>query len=103
MPKPADKSLDLPVAQTAAPSREDALTISLTAEGAVALDHEPFTLAALPEALRSRQAAHRIEVVLINADREVPHGTVMAVLDAVRQAGIERVSFQTSPEAGHDR
>ena len=36
--------------------------------------------------------------VVINADRRVPHGTVMTVLDAVRQAGLSRVSFQTATE-----
>jgi biopolymer transport protein ExbD len=35
---------------------------------------------------------------VINADRAASHGIVIGVLDAVRQVGLQRVSFQTTPE-----
>jgi len=94
--------VDLPRAKTASASQEPAVTISLLADGALALDHEPITLDALAAALRQEQARHRDALVVLNADRQVAHGEVIAVLDAVRDAGLLRVSFQTAPEA-HDR
>lgn len=86
--------VDLPKAETAvATSDEDLLTLSLTAEGGVFFNQQPVTLAALAETLQERRTSAEA-LVVINADRRVPHGTVMAVLDAVRQAGLQRVSFQ---------
>lgn len=89
--------VDLPNATTAvAMSREDALTISLTDDGGVFLNREPVSLEGLPAALTRRQDRQADSVVTINADRRVLHGTVMAALDAVRQAGLQRVSFQAA-------
>ncbi len=90
--------VDLPRAKTASVSQEPALTISLSADGALALDHEPITLDALAGALQQEQRRRRDALVVINADRQVAHGVVIAVLDAVRGAGLLRVSFQTAPE-----
>ena len=88
--------VDLPTAQTAGSSDEEARTISIDADGAMWLNHQPVTLDTLGTRLRQ---ARPQELVILNADRRVPHGTVIAVLDAVRQAGLSRVSFQTAPEA----
>ena len=91
--------VDLPPAQTAVSvTDEETLTISLTAEGGLFVNRQPVPLAQLPATLRQRETRLPDPVVTINADRRVPHGTVMAVLDAVRQAGLQRVSFQTTSE-----
>ena len=86
--------VDLPDAASGVTSRDEAVTISLSAAGALFLNQEPVSLAALRQGLRTAPAdAH----VVINADRAVAHGSVIGVLDAVRQAGLQRVSFQTDP------
>ena len=91
--------VDLPEATTAVASTdEEHLAITVTAEETVWLNRDPVTLDTLAAALRARQARVADPLVTIHADRRVPHGTVMAVLDAVRQANIQRVSFQTAPE-----
>lgn len=89
--------VDLPSAQTAvAMNAEDGITISITHEGALFLNREPVLLEQLPAALRRHQGRHADALVTLNADRRVPHGTVMTALDAVRQAGLQRVSFQAA-------
>ena len=91
--------VDLPGATTAVASpHEDHVAITVTAEETLWLNREPVTLDTLAAALRARQARVADPLVTIQADRRVPHGTVMAVLDAARQANIQRVSFQTAPE-----
>ncbi|PIQ83589.1 MAG: biopolymer transporter ExbD [Candidatus Omnitrophica bacterium CG11_big_fil_rev_8_21_14_0_20_63_9] len=88
--------VDLPTATTSAPSKEESLTISVAADGAVLVQQEAVPLASLAAALRQHRAGLvRPPLVLINADRAVSHGVVMSVLDAVRQADLTRVSFQT--------
>jgi len=87
--------VDLPTAETAvSTSDEDLLTLSLTAEGGLFFNQQPVTLATLAETLQQHGTSAKA-LVVINADRRVPHGTVMTVLDAVRQAGLSRVSCQT--------
>ena len=107
--------VDLPQASTATSTQEEAVTVSLTAEGAVFLNQEPVALDALAAALqavrlrvlprtedRARHEVSGVEgrrpdpLVIINADRRSPHGTVMTVLDAVRQAGLQRISLQAA-------
>lgn len=92
--------VSLPTAKTARASSEPVLTISLTAEGGMFLNHAPVTVERLGMALRQEHTREPTTLVVINADRQVPHGSVMAVLDAVRDAGLQRVSLQAaSPEA----
>jgi biopolymer transport protein ExbD len=91
--------VELPPAVTATASQEDTVTVSVTGEGAVFLNQEPVTLQTLPAHLAalSRQPE---PIVLINADTAARYGVVIAVLDAVRGAGLARVSFTTQPAEG---
>jgi len=90
--------VDLPQAQTGAVSKdEQTITISLTADGSLAVNDEPFTLETLPARLEEARAGRDNLLVVINADRRAAHGTVISVLDAVRQVGLQRVSFRTEP------
>lgn len=36
--------------------------------------------------------------IYVTGDRDTPHGAVLAVLDLVRRAGIQRVSFAVTPD-----
>jgi biopolymer transport protein ExbD len=91
--------VDLPKAETAVSiANEELLTISLTAEGELLFNQQPVTLDVLPTLLRQQPWISPERLVVINADRYVRHGTVMAVLDAIRQAGLTRVSFRTAEE-----
>ena len=92
--------VDLPQAQTGAALKDDrTITVSVTAEGELAVNRQPATLQTLPVALEVQRGERREPLVVINADRDVSHGIVIGVLDAVRQVGLQRVSFQTVPEA----
>jgi biopolymer transport protein ExbD len=89
--------VDLPAAATATTEREDTVTISLTAEGAVFVNQQPATMGALPGLLQDVRARQADAIVLINADQAARHGLVVGVLDAVRQVGFQRVSLRTEP------
>ena len=91
--------VDLPAAATASPLKEDeTVTISITEEGGLFLDQGAMTLDTLAAALRSEALRSPKPFVAINADTRVRHGLVIKVLDTVREAGLQRVSFQTAPE-----
>lgn len=90
--------VDLPSAQTVASQQEETVTISLTADGALFFNQEPVTKEALAALLRDTQRTQPTRLVVLNADRTAQHGRVIEVLDLVRQSGLQRVSFQASPE-----
>ena len=89
--------VDLPRASTAASTREEAVPVSVTADGDVFLRGEPVGLAQLAERLRAERAQRPEALVVVNADQAARHGIVVAVLDAVRDAGLVRVTFATEP------
>jgi len=47
--------------------------------------------------LRTFQAAHPDSKAVIAADKSVPHGDVMEVIDMVRGVGIEKFALRTKP------
>lgn len=91
-------AVELPSAVSASDLRdEEVVTISMTPDGGLLVNRQPVTMDTLPQALRQASAGRPDPLVVLQADRQVPHGAVVAVLDAVRQAGLRNVSFQTEP------
>ena len=93
--------LSLPTAQTATTeNRSDFLTLSVKADGSVYVDKQPTARTALVEELKKRKAEKPDLRVYIQGDAQAIHGDVIAVLDKVRAAGIQKVAFQIKPDSG---
>lgn len=93
--------LDLPRA-TRSEEVQTILAVSITAEGELFIDGEPASNADLEE--RAKAALHRDETLraVIQADGNVRHKRVIAVLDTLKASGVERVAFgsaRAEPEA----
>ncbi len=71
--------------------------VTLDAEGNLFVDGSPVP----PDDLRPALVASRLESpgrpVLLEADRELPYGRVIEVMDRIRQAGIADVGLVVSP------
>ena len=89
--------LSLPQAQADALDT-NALDIAVSQEGIYALNGQLLsgnTATDIAQALR-RAASDRPEAVLvINADAQATHASVLRVMEAARLAGVERVNFAT--------
>lgn len=91
-------TVDLPAAAAEEAARGgDDLNVVITRKGEVRLDGAPVALAALREALAEAAAKGGGPQVLLRADRNVPHGLVVAVMDAARAAGLTRLAIVTQP------
>jgi biopolymer transport protein ExbD len=90
--------VDLPSAETAAPSREATVTVSVDAAGGLFVNHAPVSRDTLAGALRAAQAHAVDPLVVLNADQGARHGVVVDVLDEIRRAGLTRVSIQAGPK-----
>ena len=86
----------LPAASTAQPQeRKDAATISVSANGEVFYDKEEITLDVLRERLGKQKAAVPDFKIFINGDEDARLGLAIEVLDVARNAGINKVAFET--------
>ena len=77
--------VDLPSAQTAEPKQSVQLNITIEPDGKLFLDRQPIELENLKGALSEKIAPDSESVVIINADTKVEHGTVVKVMDRLRQ------------------
>jgi biopolymer transport protein TolR len=71
--------------------------IQVTANGAVYLDGVPVGSTRLDTTLGPMLRARRIKRALLEADKAVPYGRVVAVLDIMNRAGVEQLGMVTQP------
>jgi biopolymer transport protein ExbD len=92
--------VQLPSSSTAHPDKSVLLSITVRADRTIWVDKEATTLEQLPALLRQRAKGRTEPGVLLFADRAISYQTLFKVLDAVRSAGLSRVSLQAESERG---
>ena len=99
--------IELPTADATQPAvRPNEINVAVTADGRYALerklvgsiDVQEFA-ALLQQAAQGRDAP----LLIINADAQAPHQSVISVMEAARLAGIVRISFATQKTSGARR
>src|SRR5262245_56440611 len=87
--------VNLPTATTAtADTKKDFINLSIDRSGALFLDQQPVGANELAQRLNVMQRTNASLRVFISGDKEARHGDVIAALDLVRGAGIEKVAFE---------
>ncbi len=92
--KPSVK-VNLPEASSGDQSPSTPFTVAITNEGDVSVNGESVDEEKLKQ-MAALEAEKNPELqALIGADRDVPHGTVIKVLDWIKSAGIKKFSLTT--------
>jgi len=87
--------INLPAASTGIPdTKNPPFTIAIDANGVTTWEGKIVTLSEITGRLKASTAPGESRV-LISADAEARHKQVLGVLNAVREAGVEKVSFET--------
>jgi biopolymer transport protein ExbD len=87
--------VSLPTAQTGDPdNKPNTLAITIDATGGIYLNKRPIGRNELVGELTSERSKNSNTRVVISGDVDARHGSVIAVLDKVRSAGIQNVGFQ---------
>ena len=73
--------------------------ITIGTNGAVYLDDTAVGTTNLEQTLGTMLRARRIKRALLEADKSVPYGRVVAVLDVMQRAGVEQLGMVTQPLA----
>ena len=92
-------AIDLPFSRSTLESLGDAdvITIPTGTVERVLLNDGRFTLSELGARLRERAKTTR--QIVIRADKEAPHGSVVDIINIARDAGFKEIAVLTSPEA----
>lgn len=91
--------VNLPVtSSTPGDFKPDKINLAVDAAGLLYLDQNRVTLPDLETALAARHQAAADTPVYISGDREARHGDMIALLDAVKRAGFQKIAFQTRPK-----
>src|SRR5438477_10319330 len=72
--------------------------VQVMANGAVYLDGVPAGSSNLDKSLGPMLRARRVRRALLEADKSVPYGRVVAVLDVMNRAGVEQLGMVTQPK-----
>ncbi len=87
----------LPVASSSRSlDRGQALIVRVAKDGGVTINKQDYAADALKEPLEAFQKSQTDPRVVIQGDTDAAYGQVIAVLDAVRRAGISKVAVQTT-------
>ncbi len=74
------------------------LTLSVAADGNLALDGAPLTAEALPAMIKQRLSATPDALVRINSDRTTPLRIILSLVNRLEDAGAKDVAIIVSPE-----
>ena len=100
-PAIAQRGIELEQAETATGKRvEGDLLLTIDAEQNLYLSGNRVDLSEARQQIEATVEANPAVKALIKADRTVPHGRVMEIVDLVKQAGIKRFAFSSRPKAG---
>ena len=90
--------IKLPKAVTADTETGKGINISITPEKIIYLNNKIVELERLFDILKAELTIVSEKTVIIKADKDIPHGMVVKVLDTAKQAGAEKLSIATEPE-----
>lgn len=82
---------------------EDQLVVAAFADGTLALNKKYMTEQELNAEVRLRLKYKRSRVVFVDADPNLQYGTVVHIMDLVRDAGAERVALAKLKDEGPPR
>lgn len=89
--------IKLPTSTSNTIKPEERIVLTIERDQRLYLDKDPVGLAQLDERLKTAKRRNAEVSVFLRADRDVPYGTVIQVMDGVKKAGIEKLGMVTDP------
>ena len=82
-------------ASTPPPLEKKSMVVSLVKEGGLFLDTIPLTLEQLRTHFQAEKTRGADLTLVVRADKEVPHGRVVEVMDIARSEGLDHLAIGT--------
>lgn len=87
--------VELPDSQTSVAEPSDLPTVTVSKDGAIFLGGVQVQEAQLALVLRQELNARGQAIVVLRADRDVPHGTAVRIMDLIKQGGAQQIVIAT--------
>ncbi len=88
--------VDLPQASAAAPDVAEGLVITVTSEGSLYLEDRLLSISQFDGVFKAVFEEQQDKPVFVRGDAGVPYGTVIAVLDKLKEHGVTQIGLATS-------
>jgi biopolymer transport protein TolR len=89
--------ITLPRSTTNTIKPEERVVLTIERDRTIYLDKDPVPLGQLQQRLTALHRKSPEVSVFLRADRDVPYGTVVQVMDGVKKAGIDKLGMVTDP------
>lgn len=93
-------NVSLPKAGSGDNTAPSELSVSITAKGDISLNGKPSDEAALGNYSKDLALKNPDVQAIISADKEVSHGRVVTIIDAIKSAGVRKFAITIDKKAG---
>jgi biopolymer transport protein ExbD len=90
-------NLELPATESASEISEARIEVSVDRDGRIRINDRPVHADLLYDRMEALAASAPNETVFLRADKLLPYGEVLLVMDKIRTAGVTRISLVTVP------
>lgn len=87
--------VDLPQATQSQAVISDLPTVTITPDQQIYISGTPVAEENLVASLKNTLSQTGLNIVVLRADKTVPHGTTVRVMDLIKQAGAQRIAIAT--------
>jgi biopolymer transport protein TolR len=89
--------VQVPKTRTVREISEERVVLSIDRQQRVFLGNDPININQIPRRLREKIRDPERQSIYLRSDKDVPFGAFAALMDSVKQAGINNVSIVTEP------
>lgn len=89
--------VQVPKTRTVREISEERVVLSIDRQQRVFLGNDPININQIPRRLREKVRDPERQSIYLRSDKDVPFGAFAALMDSVKQAGINNVSIVTEP------
>jgi biopolymer transport protein TolR len=93
--------IKLPTSSSNTIKPDERIVLTVERNQQIYLDKERLGVMQLESRLRAIKDRNPEVAIYLRADRDVPYGTVIEVMDGVKRAGIEKLGMVTDAPGGH--
>ncbi len=91
-------SVNLPSAETRTTPSTEGLVITISKDQHLYIEDQIINIILLEDQLKNYFFHREKKVVFLKADREIPYGRVIEVMDIIKKAGVETVGMIVEPK-----
>ena len=93
--------LELPESESATSERMKELILEMKADGSMTLNQEPVEFETIEEQFKQWLPSLGEKTLILKADKNVPHGNVVTVMDMAKLSGLEKlvIATKSKPES----